>query len=72
MQEQNKKNAIFIGGVILSAITVLLTVAMLYYVGKGWWSAIVPLVAEGYGVWMFVKNVIIPNRVDGKKKEDKE
>jgi len=65
MQEQNKKNAIFLGGIFAVLLLVIFTVAMLTYVGKaGAWSAILPLVAEGYGVYWFIKLVILPNRVD--------
>ena len=58
MQEQNKNNAIFIGGILLAALVVFFTVVMLTYVGKaGIWSTPLPLVAEGYGIYGFVKRI---------------
>jgi len=58
MQEQNKNNAIFIGGIILAALAVFFTVVMLTYVGgKGLWSTPLPIVAEGYGLYGFVKRI---------------
>lgn len=56
MQEQNKNNAIFLGGLFLALATVFFTVVMLTYVGKGGlWSAILPVVSVGYGIYNFVK-----------------
>ena len=58
MQEQNKNNAIFIGGIILAALAVFFTVVMLTYVGgRGLWSTFLPLVAEGYGLYGFIKRI---------------
>ena len=58
MQEQNKNNAIFLGGIILAALVVFFTVVMLSYVGKaGLWAVILPLVAEAYGVYAFVRKI---------------
>lgn len=69
MQEQNTKNAIFLGGIFSVLLLVIFTVAMITYVGKaGAWSAILPLVAEGYGVYSFVKKVW--KYKDGKKVEE--
>lgn len=58
MQEQNKNNAIFIGGMFLATLIVFFTIVMLTYVGKGGlWSSILPLAAEGYGLYIFVKKI---------------
>ena len=58
MQEQNKNNAIFIGGMFLATLIVFFTIVMLTYVGKGGlWSVILPLAAEGYGLYGFIKKI---------------
>lgn len=59
MQEQNKNNAIFLGGIFLAALVVFFTIVMLTYIGKsGLWAVILPLVAEGYGLYGFVKKIL--------------
>lgn len=62
MQDYNKQNLIRIAIVALAALTVFFTVVLLWYanaeVGKGLWSAPLPVVAIGYGVYSFVKNYL--------------
>ena len=58
MQDYNKKNLYFLLCVFAGLLVVFFTVVMLTYVGKrGLWSVILPLVAEGYGVYAFVKKI---------------
>ena len=60
MNPQNKNNAIFLGLVFLAALVVFFTIVMLTYVGKaGLWSAVLPVLAIGYGVYGLVKKAIV-------------
>lgn len=69
MQEQNKNNAIFLGLVFLAALVVFFSVVMLTYVGKaGLWSAVLPVLAIGYGVYGLVKKAIVyKKKMEGEK-----
>lgn len=64
MQEWNKKNMIF--GAVLATVglTAFSTVAML--TGGGWLAYVLPLVAEGYGLYHFYKKYM-PKKEDDKK-----
>lgn len=62
MQDWNRKNMIFFAVVATVAITLFSTVVML--TGGGWLSYVLPLVAEGYGLYTFFKKYNPP-------KEDK-
>lgn len=62
MQDWNRKNMIFFAVVATVAITLFSTVVML--TGGGWLSYVLPLVAEGYGLYAFFKKYNPP-------KEDK-
>lgn len=53
MQEWNRKNLIFFAVVATVAITIFSTVVML--TGGGWLSYVLPIVAEGYGLYTFFK-----------------
>ena len=65
MQDWNKKNMIFFAVVAAVAITVFSTAVML--TGGGWLSFVLPLVAEGYGLYTFFKKY----KPDMDDKEDK-
>lgn len=62
MQDWNRKNMIFFAVVATVAIALFSTVVML--TGGGWLSYVLPLVAEGYGLYTFFKKYNQP-------KEDK-
>ena len=53
MQEWNRKNLIFFAVVATVAITIFSSVVML--TGGGWLSYVLPIVAEGYGLYTFFK-----------------
>lgn len=53
MKDWNKKNLIFFAVVATVAITLFSTAVML--TGGGWLSYVLPLVAEGYGLYTFYK-----------------
>lgn len=67
MQDWNKKNMIFFAVVATVAMTAFSTAAML--TGGGWLSFVLPLVAEGYGLYTFYKKYRPEKEND--KKEDK-
>ena len=59
MQEDNKKNLIFIAVIAFAALTVFSTVILCYsYVGEGWWTMPLPLAAIGYGIFALVKKYL--------------
>ena len=53
MQDWNKKNMIFGAVVATIGLTTFSTAVML--TGGGWLSYVLPLVAEGYGLYAFYK-----------------
>ena len=53
MKDYNKKNLIFLSLFGLLGLTIFSTVVML--TGGGWLSYILPLLAEGYGLYVFFK-----------------
>lgn len=59
MQEQNKNNAIFLGGIFLILAVVFFTVVMLTYLDKsGLWAVPFPVAAIGYGIYAFIKTYL--------------
>lgn len=56
MQDYNKKNLILFGILVAVGLTVLSTVIFLS--ARYWWSAILPVVAIGYGIYAFVKTYL--------------
>lgn len=58
MQDYNKRNLIFLGVVFASLLAVFFTVVLLTYAKGGLWSAPIPVVAVGYGIYAFVKKFL--------------
>lgn len=61
MQEYNKKNLVFLAVIALAAFAAFFTVVLLTYAKGGLWSAPLPVVAVGYGIYSFVKNYLPKN-----------
>lgn len=61
MQEYNKKNLVFLAVIAIAALTTFFTVVLLTYAKGGLWSAPLPVVAVGYGIYSFVKNYLPKN-----------
>lgn len=58
MQEYNKKNLIFLAVVFTAILAVFFTFVLLTYAKGGLWSAPLPVVAVGYGIYAFVKKYL--------------
>lgn len=58
MQDYNKKNLIFLAVVFTALLTVFFTVILLTYAKDGLWSAPLPVVAVGCGIYAFVKKYL--------------
>lgn len=71
MNEQNKKNALFLGKVALIALVAFFTIVMVTYLAeaRGLWSAPLPVLAIAYGIYSFITKYLAK---DEGKKETKE
>ena len=66
MHDYNKKNLRFLAVIAVALLTVFFTVVLLTYAKPGLWSAPLPVVAIGYGVYTFGKNYLPKNDDHGK------
>ena len=55
MQDYNKNNLMFLLCVFACLLAVFFTVVLLTFVVNGWWSTLVPIAFEAFGIYHLVK-----------------